>query len=196
MGDELVAYFGYGSLVNKHTLRTTYIDVIPAQLSGWSRHWQGRTTALEHDVALLSVHPKPDCTIDGMVVLDKLENLPKVDEREAGYVREVLSKSDLKLSQSAVLPESIYIYVAERPKSGEGGPLLQSYLDAVLQGFRNEFGSDGVERFMETTIGFNRPIIADRDAPLYPRSVQLTGEEIALFDEKVRRAGTIQHIKP
>lgn len=42
MSDGLMAYFGYGSLVNLETLRTEYVAAYPACLKGWRRHWQSR----------------------------------------------------------------------------------------------------------------------------------------------------------
>jgi hypothetical protein len=40
--DEVVGYFGYGSLVNRATLRTEILAAIPARLNGWRRTWRPR----------------------------------------------------------------------------------------------------------------------------------------------------------
>ena len=40
----LIAYFGYGSLVNRATLRTNVVGAGRARLKGWRREWQGRGT--------------------------------------------------------------------------------------------------------------------------------------------------------
>ncbi|MEM9330680.1 MAG: gamma-glutamylcyclotransferase family protein [Pseudomonadota bacterium] len=190
MHSDLVGYFGFGSLVNKHTLRTAYIDVVPATLKGWRRHWQARTQTLEEDIALLSIHPYAASSIKGMLVIDRLENLPSVDEREAGYSRLRLGLNDLDLPQGFDAPGELYVYVAdEAADKADTGALLQSYIDAVLQGFRNEYGDEGVWHFVETTTGFARPYIKDREAPLYPRSVILADQEASLFDEAMRFAG-------
>lgn len=194
MSNGLVGYFGFGSLVNRHTLRTDYVDLIPARLNGWRRHWQSRTKTLEEQVALLSIHPDPACSIQGLIVIDKQENLPLVDEREVGYNRHVVSPDQIKPSRpdfdDADMPDELYVYVAKEDNSiPERGCLLQSYLDAVMQGFRNEFGDDGVSHFVETTAGFEREIILDRDRPRYPRSVNLSDDEMTLFDLSLRAAG-------
>ncbi len=42
MSEVMIAYFGYGSLVNTRTLQSDYIAAIPAGLKGWRRHWQAR----------------------------------------------------------------------------------------------------------------------------------------------------------
>ena len=54
-----------------------------------------------------------------------------------------------------------------------------------MQGFRNEFGDDGARHFIDTTDGFKRDIIRDRNDPIYPRSVVLSNEEIELYDRLV-----------
>ena len=187
---SLVGYFGFGSLVNKHTLRTSYVDIIPATLTGWRRHWQARTKLIEENVALLSIHRDPTCSIKGMLVVDLLENLPLVDEREEGYSRHQLDASALHFPDEFDAPEELYVYVANEATDVEDtGALLQSYMDAVLQGFLNEYGDQGVRHFVETTKGFERPIIADRHQPMYPRNVSLADPEIALFDEALKLAG-------
>ena len=192
MNGELVGYFGFGSLVNKHTLRTSYVDIFPASLIGYSRHWQARSKTFENHVSLLSIHQDESSTIKGMVVLDLLENLPLVDEREEGYSRHKLERDQLDVSSDINLPENLYVYIANEIKGAkDDGALLQSYLDAVMQGFRNEYGNEGVCHFIETTKGFKRKINLDRDAPLYPRDVNLTQEEARFFDFELKRAGVI-----
>ena len=94
---DLVGYFGFGSLVNQDTLRTSYVDIVPAKLKGWRRHWQARTGPLSKEVAMLSVHEDEQCDILGALVIDRSENLPSVDEREAGYTRRRLRPEDLVL---------------------------------------------------------------------------------------------------
>lgn len=188
----LVGYFGFGSLVNKHTLRTSYVDIVPASLKGFSRHWQARSKTFDSPVSLLSIHEDAECTIKGMLVVDLLENLPLVDEREEGYSRHELSKSQLEVATSVDMPDNLYVYIAnEIEEAKDDGALLQSYLDAVMQGFRNEYGNEGVSHFVDTTKGFERSIMLDRANPLYPRSVSLCDEEISLFDSEIKRAGVL-----
>lgn len=192
MSKELVGYFGFGSLVNKHTLRTSYVDIIPASLKGYSRHWQARSKTFENHVSLLSIHLDRTSIIKGMVVFDLLENLPLVDEREAGYTRHAIDSTQLEVGSQINLPENLYVYIADEIKdSRDDGALLQSYLDAVMQGFRNEYGEDGVSHFIDTTKGFNRNIYLDRDEPLYPRDVKLSPQEILFFDAELKRAGVL-----
>ena len=184
--DRLVGYFGFGSLVNKHTLRTSYVDIVPATLKGWRRHWQTSVVEVDRDIALLSIHRDMDCDIRGMVVIDREDNLPAVDERERGYDRVEITASDLILSHNFDLPERLYVYVGQEDGNNrEKGDLLQSYLDAVLQGFHLEYGEEGVRHFVETTIGFERNIVTDRHAPQYPRAVTLTEPQRMLIDAEL-----------
>ena len=186
MSDELVGYFGFGSLVNRNTLRTSYVDLVQASLKGYSRHWQSKTKTLEEQVALLSIHPDQTCEIYGMIVLDKLENLPLVDAREQGYSRHRLNRDQLLIDSDAAMPNDIYVYIANEPEGeSDEGALLQSYLDAVMQGFFNEYGDEGVRHFMDTTKGFDRKLIRDRQSPKYPRPVMLSDSDATYFDSLV-----------
>ncbi|MFK5980987.1 MAG: gamma-glutamylcyclotransferase [Rhizobiaceae bacterium] len=191
MTNQLVGYFGFGSLVNTATLRTDYIDTIPVALKGWRRHWQGRPAADDPEIALLSIHKHDNARLHGLIVVDSLENLEMVDEREQGYQRVQLCHSDFLL-QGRDLPANLYVYVANPANEPDSQPpLLQSYLDAVMQGYLNEYGSTGLAHFIETTIGFERSIIKDRNEPQYPRAIELDYASKELFDNTLMRAGVL-----
>jgi len=192
MSEKLVGYFGFGSLVNRNTLRTSYVETVPATLNGFSRHWEPRPRIFGNNISLLSVHEDTQVSIKGMVVVDLLDNLPLVDEREAGYTRHKLSREQLELHASDELPDELYVYIADKVEdANEQGTLLQSYIDAVMQGFRNEYGDAGVAHFVDTTKGFDRHVHLDRPNPFYPRHVELSHEEISLFDAELKRAGVL-----
>ena len=57
----------------------------------------------------------------------------------------------------------------------------------VVQGFLREYGIDGVQRFFDTTRGWDTPILNDRAAPKYPRAQELTAQETALVDQHLTR---------
>ena len=78
---RVVAYFGYGSLVNSRTLRTKFLGIRRAEARGWQRFWLPRGEAAE--MALLSVQPVAEASVHGVVVYDLVDHLPAVDEREA-----------------------------------------------------------------------------------------------------------------
>ncbi|MBL4890463.1 MAG: gamma-glutamylcyclotransferase [Rhizobiaceae bacterium] len=186
---QLVGYFGFGSLVNTATLRTDYIETIPVALKGWRRHWQGRPAVDDPEIALLSIHRYDDAQLHGLIVVDSLENLEAVDKREQGYQRVQLSHDDFVV-QGRALPANLYVYVANAANEPDSEPpLLQSYLDAVMQGYLNEYGSSGLAHFIETTTGFERKIILDRSQPRYPRAIELDQTSAELFDNTLREAG-------
>jgi hypothetical protein len=186
--EDIVAYFGYGSLVNAHTHRTHVVHCERAHLSGFGRRWQQRSDAARHPVSFLSAY-HAELAVDelsGLLIFDHVENLPSVDQREHGYDRVRLNRSQLRLdSGGADLPDlAYYVYVARPP--ADGGPrhhILQSYLDAVLQGYLHQYGEHGARGFVESTAAFDTPIVRDRASPLYPRSVKLAPDELDLIDE-------------
>ncbi|TPW31375.1 gamma-glutamylcyclotransferase [Pararhizobium mangrovi] len=191
-----MAYFGYGSLVNRATHRTEIVAAYRARLHGWKRMWRSRPDVLldpAHGTALslLSVACKAEAETDGLLVVDRAENLPAVDEREAHYDRHLLSAADITLFEGS-LPCDCPVYVYEA-RSGAGDavacPTRQSYLDAVMQGFLAEHGEAGLRAFVFETDGFDLPVLADRAVPLYPRAVRLDAREAGLIDGLLHERG-------
>ncbi|MBW3098043.1 gamma-glutamylcyclotransferase [Pseudohoeflea coraliihabitans] len=185
-----IAYFGYGSLVNRATLRTQIVAAYPARVTGWQRLWRPRPAQAPKYAgvgpAVLTAEAAADAAMDGMLIIDRLASLPSVDARENLYRRVALPREALAFEGPAPahLPDALYIYERgyEPEKDASRSPILRSYLDAVLQGFHQVFGADGVERFMAETQGFaGHAIHEDRDTPLYPRAVRLADGEADLF---------------
>lgn len=186
---SVVAYFGYGSLVNKATLRTRFLAIRRAEVTGWRRFWLPREAPL---AAFLSVRPEPGHRTQGVVVYDLAENLPLVDEREAGYRRVSVAAGEVAVEGAPDETVPLFLYEALRPEetaSEAGSFLLQSYLDAVLQGFLTLYGEAGLRRFVAETDGFATEIVADRATPRYPRSVTLGPGEAELFDPLLEARG-------
>ncbi|MDF1607409.1 gamma-glutamylcyclotransferase [Hoeflea sp. YIM 152468] len=127
--NDLVGYFGYGSLVNRATLRTGIVAAWPARLGGWRRTWRprpemeresGSDTGQGTGVgfagglrpSLLSAHPvveppsglAPKAGIDGLLVIDFAENLAAVDAREFRYHRRDISLADLTFASGVPAP--------------------------------------------------------------------------------------------
>jgi hypothetical protein len=180
-----VAYFGYGSLVNRATLRTDIIDIVPARLVGWRRIWRPRPDMPGFPAALLTVRREPDAVCDGVLIIDRAANLAAVDEREARYRRISLGPQELEISQAFEDGIPAYVYEAdpELPPHREPPAILQSYLDAVMQGFLAIHGEAGLRRFLAETAGFAEiPIRPDREKPAYSRAVTLSDTERAFFD--------------
>ncbi|PSH57724.1 gamma-glutamylcyclotransferase [Phyllobacterium endophyticum] len=188
---RLVAYFGYGSLVNRQTLRTNIVEAVPARLHGWRRLWRPSRSEAALPAALLSVCRDEGSSVDGLLVFDHLENLASVDLREENYDRRSIEAADIETA--APLPEDVPIYVYEAHQFEPAEPvsqiILQSYLDAVMQGFLVEHGEEGLRRFVFKTGCFSTPIFPDRPSPAYPRAVNLSDEEIDMFDRLLAEMG-------
>lgn len=190
---DLIGYFGYGSLVNRDTLRTEIVAAFPARLRGWRRFWRAQPdigSISEEDgpdgprSSMLTAGRAPGASIDGLLVFDRKANLSAVDQREMHYHRREIAAGDLQLAPGLTLPDCpLYVYEAraELPELPGGHAILGSYLDAVMQGFHREFGPDGVHRFIAETDAFHTPILDDRHQPRYPRHVILSDEERLLF---------------
>ncbi|MEF2072742.1 gamma-glutamylcyclotransferase family protein [Consotaella aegiceratis] len=186
---DVVAYFGYGSLVNRRTLRTKFLGIRRASVRGWRRFWLPRGVP---PVALLSVKPDGDHVTQGVVVYDRADHLPAVDEREAGYTRRRVDPAAVDIEALPAPDVPLFIYEANRNEPDAADldcRILQSYLDAVLQGFLALYGEDGVRRFVDETEGFEAKVLCDRAAPLYPRSVEIGAQEGELFDALVQDRG-------
>jgi len=174
-------FFGYGSLVNRQT--HSYPDAQPATLHGWRRAWV-RTAV--RDLVFLSVVKDESSTIDGLIAAVPGSDWHALDAREAGYAR--LSSGDAVRHALTSTPDIAHYAV---PPTDTGVPgdhaILLSYLDVVVQGFALEFGTKGVERFFDTTLGWDTPVLNDRAAPLYPRAQTLTPDQTALVDSHLVR---------
>lgn len=183
---RIVAYFGYGSLVNRRTLRTRFLGIRRARVEGWRRFWLPREASAA--MALLSVHPSDTHAVEGVVVYDLADHLPSVDEREAGYSRRIVDLVRLEIEAPPVTGVPLYIYEAHRgaaDASDMQAAILQSYLDAVMQGFHTLYGAAGLRRFVDETHGFETAVLRDRAEPRYPRAVSLDRHESDLFDRLV-----------
>lgn len=174
-------FFGYGSLVNRST--HGYDRAHRATITGWRRAW--RHTAF-HPHAFLTAVPAPGARIDGLVAEVPGGDWAALDLREAGYNRHPVAAPDL--AHEAPHPVAAQIYAVPAESAADLiRPILLSYIDVVIQGYLREFGPDGAARFMDTTDGWDAPVIDDRKSPRYPRARQLNAEEIAVVDTALRQ---------
>lgn len=171
--------FGYGSLVNRGTHPW---DAEAAVLHGWRRVW---VPTHARSAAFLSAERAEGDAIEG-VFLDVPEtDMPLLDAREALYDR-------------IEIPGGIVYAVPPRNITEGPAPILQSYLDVVLQGFEAIFGPDGVDRFFATTHGWDLGLHRDRDAPIYQRAIPLrdtfSTQQLASFDAKVASMPVVEKL--
>ncbi len=170
-------FFGYGSLVNLAT--HDYRNPRKATVQGWRRKWE---YSAAREISFLSVVKDPQSTIQGLVADVANIGWQALDIREAAYKRHALA--------SASGCAGVQIYVADPqyvdPKV-QDKPILLSYLDCVVQGYLQQFGSEGVTAFFDSTTGWERPIKNDRITPVYPRAQLLTASQLALVDDHLDR---------
>ncbi len=177
-------FFGYGSLVNRGTHR--YGDAHPAQLSGWRRAWR-KTTLRE--VAYLTAVPDDASQIDGLVAGVPGADWAALDARESAYAR-VPARHQVRTHLPETADLVVYAIEGARHQAPDAvSPVLLSYVDVVVQGYLQVFGEDGVQRFFDTTDGWDAPILDDRRRPLYPRHQRLGRSEKALVDTMLDGVG-------
>lgn len=182
-------YFGYGSLVNAAT-RHAHEEAQNASLIGWRRTWTHFYTAPWGPGRSLSIEQAADVRIEGALVTLTDGALERLDERERGYDRLELDGSFLDLPSNERV-ESFYVYRTKStpPPGGTAeNPILRSYMDCVMQGYRHNFGDDGLARLIETTAAWSGAVFDDREAPRYPRAVKLGRDEVDLFDQWLAKA--------
>jgi len=164
----MIAYFGYGSLVNRDT-RPPGEQAYKARLSGWERHWAHREAAAK---------------IDGVVVLIEQGDLAALDRRESGYFRQTVPLSMFELESPLPVAE-VFVYQSLSENFAPADhqfPILQSYADCVMAGYERVYGEQGLAEFMRSTIGWQGDILNDRAAPYYPRAVAVSSDQIKRFD--------------
>lgn len=178
-------FFGYGSLVNRAT--HAYPDAAPARAAGWRRVW--RATSLRQ-LAYLSVEPAAGHEIEGLIAAVPGADWTALDQREYAYARHDLT--DVSHDRQGVGPIMIYRVEDHHLAPMGAHPILLSYLDTVVQGFLREFGPAGVERFFQTTQGWEMGIRDDRAAPEYPRAQATTARERAMVDAALQDFGIVR----
>ncbi|ATG40456.1 gamma-glutamylcyclotransferase family protein [Phaeobacter piscinae] len=177
-------FFGYGSLVNTRT--HAYGQARPARLSGWRRAWV--QTDLRQ-VAYLSAVPCADSRIDGLVAEVPGADWAALDDREFGYDR-LAARDSVQHDLAPETEVAVYAIPANSQRAASlRHPILLSYLDVVIQGYLDVFGTEGVADFIRTTDGWDTPILNDRAAPSYPRAQVLTTDERDLVDHHLTALG-------
>ena len=134
----------------------------------------------------LTIVAAPSSTIDGVIA--KAPSWDELDAREIGYDRHRLMDPLRDHASDEVIDKDVNVYRSKPECLGlpcPGFPIWRSYVDAVLQGYLRQFGDGGLQRFMATTDGWSRHLVDDREAPRYPRAVQLDPREVELFDELI-----------
>jgi hypothetical protein len=181
-----VAFFGYGSLVNELTLSKKY-DIQSGKIQNWKREWKHCVDTPFGRICALTVSREENVLIDGVFIRCSELELSQFDEREIGYARIGIARSDVVFS-SGFVPDRLYIYTSG-PESYRIGdfqyPIWLSYAEVVLYGYLRMFGQPGLDRFIQSTEAWSAPIIDDRKNPKYPRFTKISDEDRKLIETRL-----------
>ena len=196
MTSDWIYYFGYGSLVNRDTRPAGEFSE-PATLKGWRRVWENRTADADRSqqctsLSIEALSQPTQGAIEGVIARMPVSELQQLDLREAGYNRLKLPVDQFELSD-LVDTQFVYVYQSEpqnRFLANQEHPILQSYIDCVLAGYLTQFGSAGMQAMIDSTRGWNHPVLDDRAAPHYPRAVEIDKNLQQLIDQLLAGAKT------
>ena len=185
---------GYGSLVNSASRDSTAgapTPAIPVRVLGlfgyirsWNHHSPPGSPAGFTALGLRKQKPEESgVTINGVLYEAKGADMTKFDQREAGYVRVEVPISQVEAVGWQRLPQTghLWIYVTGNSESeaiqgvadenlrepDAAHPLLQSYIDVVVEGGL-EYGSDFARELLDTTVGWSRFWLNDRELARRP----------------------------
>jgi len=171
--------FGYGSLIDTASRNATAghsTPAIPVRVSaafGYVRTWDDRTSTGFTALGLARAGPGEHAmTINGVLFPVEGNDLPAFDARESGYARIEVPRDDIEALSWERLPLQgrIWVYIPEIPGRPPGVdlpqpnasfPLLQSYIDVVMEGGL-EYGSGFAKEIIETTAGWSSDWLNDR----------------------------------
>eukprot|EP00484_Ammonia_sp_Unknown_P001125 CAMPEP_0197022142 /NCGR_PEP_ID=MMETSP1384-20130603/3045_1 /TAXON_ID=29189 /ORGANISM="Ammonia sp." /LENGTH=283 /DNA_ID=CAMNT_0042450117 /DNA_START=44 /DNA_END=895 /DNA_ORIENTATION=- len=177
--------FGYGSLMNKASRRSTGITGhgIPVRVAHMKRAWNYHVDQVHHAnikrapctaVGVQFDFTNPDSTVNGVLFQLPLNELAKFDGREARYERHqvdhehitILHDADvLQLDDNAV----VYVYVVPQDialsLSDNSRILKQSYIDLFISGCFEVNGYEFALECIRTTDGWNAVYLNDRHQP-------------------------------
>ena len=165
-------FFGFGSLVNSKTHCFDFVGHVTVK--DQIREW---VTVPDRPYSFLSMVEHLGTDVPGTIMRVPVSLQQDLDAREHGY-----SARDITGKILGEQPDLVETYQADTQLAEENKPILLSYLDCVIQGYLREFSEIEATGFFETTRNWNRPILNDRNDPIYPRSVELGSVERRLID--------------
>lgn len=177
--------FGYGSLINSESRNATAgrpILAIPVRVSaafGYVRSWTIRSQSGFTALGLRKLGPGEDgTTINGVLYPVQGNDIDAYDAREEGYVRVRVPLDQIEALSWLRLPEqgNVWAYVPVRAGQEPGAellppnsefPVLQSYLDVVLEGGL-EYGTEFAQEIVATTKDWSKYWLNDRQMARRP----------------------------
>jgi hypothetical protein len=177
--------FGYGSLINTASRNATAakpIHAIPVRVAasfGFVRAWVDRSPSGFTALGLRRpASGEGASTINGVLYPVEGADMTDFDKREAGYTRVQVPRESIEAVSWEQVPAAgrIWVYVPvgpsgrigeDLPEAAPAFPLLQSYIDVVVEG-ATEFGPDFAREVIETTRDWSPYWLNDRELPRRP----------------------------
>ena len=177
--------FGYGSLVDTASRDATAkkpIAAIPARVGaafGYLRCWCSRSASGFTALGLRRpASGETAMTINGVLYPVVGSDMAAFDRREGGYARVEIPRDQIQAVSWQRLPEQgkiwVYVPVVEGREPGVGlpppssaFPLLESYIDVVVEGGL-EYSPDYAREIIATTTDWSAYWLNDRELPRRP----------------------------
>lgn len=179
---------GYGSLINTPSRNTTAGATVPAipvrvlASFGYLRAWNSRAEGFTAMGLRKAKAGESGVSINGVLYPATDAELHDYDDREKRYHRVKVPLAQIEAVGWQRLPEvgELWIYVPRDPGAPGGPapdndepdpdhPLLQSYIDVVVEGGL-EYSRDFAREILDTTDGWSRFWLNDREMARRPRS--------------------------
>jgi gamma-glutamylcyclotransferase (GGCT)/AIG2-like uncharacterized protein YtfP len=168
--------FVYGSLVNTRSRENNniFVKTYPVEVRGVKRGWF--LPIPEDETTALGLIQKNSYSVNGLLfevfpidieVLDKREKIHRYERVKIKYHDVKFINSEQRIERESV----IWTYTTESPQyPTKTTPIAQSYVDVVIQGF-SEHGEGFALDFVNTTDGWDKAWINDRESPRYRRNL-------------------------
>lgn len=208
--------FGFGSIMNTSTHATWQTPdrktsgtnpgaVVTIKRSfGFKRKWNFRSSTGFTALGVVPVEEEDAGDINGVIFRVPKEEMPNFDRREVGYEKvEVpynflefhpdLSGSTEQTQFNLGSNDNIWLYVplpSQTMNADENHPLLQSYVDTVLQGCLEWGGERVAEEFILTTGGWSCFYLNDTPSSRRP---WLFRKQYALIDQLLSKHSQLTH---
>ena len=186
----MINLFCYGSLLNSCQLGqhdTENCLLTPALIHGYRRAW---SIDLKSGFTSVAVVKDGSSSCNGAIISVEQQSLFELDLRESNYTRTLISSEQLEVQHNRTWDKECFVYtVASHTSPTENTPILQSYIDVVLNGCMRIDKTYQLENyafcreFIRSTIGWESPWVNDRKAPRYPRALVYEPSNFLVFNE-------------
>ncbi|KAL3906737.1 MAG: hypothetical protein SGILL_009153, partial [Bacillariaceae sp.] len=207
--------FGFGSIMNTSThapwlqkpgTSTTSSSILPGavvtltQDFGYERLWNFRSSTGFTALGVSKTKSSQATEINGVLFRVSHEMMPGFDQREVGYEKVRIPLQHVRADANApewfhhLGPDDrlwLYVPLASYCKQAdEHNPLLQSYVDTVLQGCLEWGGEKMAEEFIQTTGGWSSFFLNDTPSSRRP---WLFRKDYSTIDRLLQKYATKTH---